>query len=81
MIERIGKKSGVWICWTPKYVHARSESNLEYAALAGSVQGGLFPAQSVNNLDNDLDKRIRMIFGIPEPTLIPPKKTGWNLSG
>jgi hypothetical protein len=57
MIERIGKNSGVWICGTPKYLHARSESNLEYAALAGSVQGGLLPVQSVN-----LDKRIRMVF-------------------
>lgn len=51
MIERIGKKSGVWVCGTPKYLHARSESNLEYAALAGSVQGGLFPVQSVSNSD------------------------------
>lgn len=49
MIERIGKNSGVWICGTPKYLHARSESNLEYVALAGSVQGGLFPVQSVSN--------------------------------
>lgn len=43
MIERIGKKSGVWMGGTPKYLHARCESNLEYAALAGSVHGGLFP--------------------------------------
>jgi isochorismate synthase EntC len=42
-IERIGKNSGVLICGTPKYLHARSESNLEYVALAGSVQGGLLP--------------------------------------
>lgn len=42
-MDRIGKKSGVLICGTPKYLHARSESNLEYAALAGRVQGGLFP--------------------------------------
>lgn len=49
MIERIGKNSGVWVCGTPKYLHARCESNLEYTALAGSVQGGLFPVQSVSN--------------------------------
>lgn len=50
-IERIGKNSGVSICGTPKYLHARAESNLEYAALAGSVQGGLFPVQSVSDFD------------------------------
>lgn len=45
MIERMGKKSGVLIWGTPKYLHARSESYLEYFALAGSVQGGLFPLE------------------------------------
>jgi hypothetical protein len=63
MIERIGKNSGVWICGTPKYLHARSESNLEYAALAGSVQGGLFPVQNVSNLHVSVDKRTGMTFG------------------
>lgn len=48
MIDRIGKNSGVLICGTPKYLHARSESNLEYVALAGSVQGGLFPVYFVS---------------------------------
>lgn len=39
----MGKKSGVLIGGTPKYLHARSESNLEYVALAGRVNGGLLP--------------------------------------
>lgn len=50
MIERIGKNSGVLIGGTPKYWHARSESNLEYAALAGRVQGGLLPDFSFEHL-------------------------------
>jgi hypothetical protein len=43
MIDRIGKNSGGFMGGTPKYLHARSESNFECAALAGSVHGGLFP--------------------------------------
>lgn len=45
MIERMGKKSGVVIGGTPKYLHARWPSNLPYAALAGNVHGGLFPTR------------------------------------
>jgi hypothetical protein len=48
-IERIGKNDGGLICGTPKYLHARSESNLEYAALAGSVHGGLFPVDYLSH--------------------------------
>lgn len=43
MIDRIGKNAGGLMGLTPKYLHARSESNFECAALAGSVHGGLFP--------------------------------------
>jgi hypothetical protein len=43
MIDRIGKNSGGLMGGTPKYLHARSESNFEYAALAARVHGGLFP--------------------------------------
>lgn len=57
MIERMGKKSGVLICGTPKYLHARAVSNLEYAALAGSVQGGLFPFRSCQQRVQRFDQK------------------------
>lgn len=47
MIDRIGKKVGVVIGGTPKYLQARAESNFEYAALAERVQGGLLPVLSM----------------------------------
>lgn len=43
IIDTIGKKPGGLMRGTPKYLLARTMSNLEYAALAKSVQGGLFP--------------------------------------
>jgi len=42
-IDKTGKKSGVLISWILKYFFALSVSNVPYAALAGSVHGGLFP--------------------------------------
>jgi hypothetical protein len=79
MIERIGKNAGVSIGGTPKYLQARSPSNLAYAALAGRVQGGLFPFVLVLGTFHGVN--VVNLDDIPEPTLIPPRKTGWNLVG
>ena len=75
MIERIGKKSGVLIDRTPKYLHARSESYLAYVAFAGRVHGGLFPVFHTSSTETIG----RTIGRLPEPTFMPPKKTGCNL--
>lgn len=81
--DKIGKKSGTVKSW-PKYCCALLVSNFEYAAFAGSSQGGLFPFRdSKVRYAVHSDKRVRLCIDgwlhLPLPTFMPPRKTGMNL--